>query len=130
LNDASITASSDASPYNGTIRNLNFKTLDINNQTGSTAIWTDAFGRETSSNNPVLSIKQYVSTGYNGAAALNVAGTIATQASNKVCRTSSGPYPVLPQSHECYWDGNADLLFAKEWWRDFSAPALRIHSPN
>ncbi len=130
LNNPLITVRDEASPYNGTIRNLNFKTLDLDNNTGSTTLWTDAFGREISSTNAEFAIRQYISTGYNGASALGVAGTIATPSSNKVCRPDSGPYPSLSQSDECYWDGNDDLLFAKEWWRDFSSPSLRIHSPN
>ena len=130
LANPSITVHDEESPYNGTIRNLNFKTLDINNNTGNNTLWTDAFGREINSTDPRNAIRQYLSNGYNGASALNVAGSVATTGSNRVCRPDSGPYPSLPQSDDCYWDGNDDLLFAKEWWRDYSAPALRIHSPN
>lgn len=119
------------SPYNGTIRNLNFKSLQISNFSGATEIWTDAFGREVNSQDPNNAIKQYVSTGYNGVAGSGADGTIARPDSLQVCRKSSGPYPLnLSRTDPCYWNGNDDLLFAKEWWRDYSNEANRIHSPN
>jgi len=119
------------SPYNGTIRNLNFKSLQISNFSGDTDIWTDAFGREVNSRDPSSAIKQYVSLGYNGVAGSGADGTIARPDSLQVCRKFSGPYPQnLSRTDPCYWNGNDDLLFAKEWWRDYSDPASRIHSPN
>lgn len=130
LSDPSITVHDVRSPYNGTIRNLNFKTLDLTNNTGSTTLWTDAFGREVNTTDPALAIRQYLSQGYNGAGASQVAGTLATPSSNKVCRSDSGLYPNLATTDDCYWGGGNDLLFAKEWWRDHSDPAFGIHSPN
>jgi hypothetical protein len=129
--DASMGAYSNNSPYNGTVRNVNFKSLHVTNRTGlGTAIWTDAYGRETTGTDPSRFIKQYVSEGNNGVNTAGIDATIATSNSVQVCRKTSGPYPTLSFTDPCYWSGNDDLLFSKEWWRDFSQPALKIHAPN
>jgi hypothetical protein len=130
-----ISAWSIDSPYTGTVRNVNFKSLQIGNHTGATTIWTDAYGREVTLADPARAIKQYVSAGYNGMEGSGVDATIAAppnalRASLKVCRSGSGPYPTLAMTDPCYWAGNDDLLFSKEWWRDMRDPALRIHAPN
>lgn len=118
------------SPYNGTVRNLNFKSLHVSNDSGNTEIWTDVFGREVTTQDPNMAIKQYVSLGYNGVAGENVAGTIETSQSNKVCRTAQNlVLSNLPTTDECYWYDNGDLLFAKEWWRDYRN-LFGIHAPN
>ncbi len=123
------------SPYNGTVRNVNFKSLHVGNHTGNTTIWTDTYGRTVRNvTDPARVIRQYVSNGYNGMAGLGVDASIAVPAgaswppSLKVCRSGTGLYPSLSVVDACYWDG--DLLFAKEWWRDYRDPALRIHAPN
>lgn len=131
LADPSIGVFDVASPYNGTVRNVNFKSLQITNDTGAERLWTDAFGRQVDERDPRRAIRQYVSTGNNGVLSSNVAASLATTGSNKVCRPETGGrYPDLPVTDACHWAGNDDLLFAKEWWRDYSNRGDGVHSPN
>jgi hypothetical protein len=129
---------STVSPYNGTIRNVNFKGVQIGGNEGRSTptILSDEFGRERPSNHPDLSnpaktIKQYVSVGYNGWAGNDIQATIRTTGTTRVCRLANGTYPTgLATNDPCYWDGHDDLRWAKEWWRDYNVAADQIHAPN
>jgi hypothetical protein len=101
------------SPFNGTYRNVNFKGVWITNTTGSTAVYTDAFGKAiTNTNNRETSIQQYVMTGNNGQFGAsnsqvnndndNVGrgASYPTAGSNKVCSLLDNTRPVT-----CRWDG-------------------------
>lgn len=117
------------SPFNGTVRNVNFKGLHVYNDGGERDYVTDAFGVviEGGVHDPKRNIKQYVSTintdNYRNPGGAEDGPGIAgskplVNASNYVCEGEGGT--------SC---GGSGLEFALEWFRDYNN-LEGVHAPN